>query len=258
MLQKLRKIPKMLLVLGLVHSSGVKADTITIRADNWCPFNCDPKAIEKRGFLIDIADQVFAASGHKVDYQLENWARAKSDLRAGKWDAVVGAYRVDGPDFIFPAEGLGLAQDCFWIKTGKSWRYDGNTLSLKGVKFGAVQNYAYSDKIDAYIKSNSKDVELVGGDDPLALNLGKLEKGRIDAFFESKAVVKYKFVGVPMPVSEAGCEPEQEVFIAFSPSAKRTKSTEYAKILTDGFQNLRKSGALKTIYAKYGLDEHGQ
>jgi polar amino acid transport system substrate-binding protein len=69
---------KVILIAALSLSmlcSLAKADTISIRADLWCPFNCDPSGA-KPGYMIEIAKAVFEPLGHKIDYQTLNWARA--------------------------------------------------------------------------------------------------------------------------------------------------------------------------------------
>lgn len=43
------------------------------------------------------------------------------------------------------------------------------------------------------------------------------------------------------------------MYIAFSPAISQSK--EYARILSEGVDTLRKSGELKTILKKYGLDD---
>jgi len=44
------------LLLSLFLISPAIADTITIRADVWCPYNCEPDS-EKPGYMIEIVQK---------------------------------------------------------------------------------------------------------------------------------------------------------------------------------------------------------
>ena len=50
------------------------SDTISMRADVWCPYNCDPSS-KDLGLAIEIAEYAFAKKGHKIDYQIFPWPR---------------------------------------------------------------------------------------------------------------------------------------------------------------------------------------
>ena len=87
---------------ALVASTAI-GETISLRADAWCPYTCDPGAA-KPGFMIEIAKMALEPAGHKVDYKVLNWARAITETRKGKFTAIVGAAKDDAPDFIYPSE----------------------------------------------------------------------------------------------------------------------------------------------------------
>ena len=55
-------------------------------------------------------------------------------------------------------------------------------------------------------------------------------------------------------ITHAGSASESiPLYVAFSPS--NPKSETYAKIVSDGVEKLRKSGALKSIMNRYGLED---
>ncbi|NDC56670.1 MAG: hypothetical protein EBZ69_07685, partial [Alphaproteobacteria bacterium] len=104
----------------------LRAETITLVADEWCPFTCDPASDpHKPGFLIDIVKAVFEKKGHVVTYRLLPWTRAINDTREGKYAALVGASQADGPDFIFHRTPLSTMQNAFFVKKDNPWRYTG-------------------------------------------------------------------------------------------------------------------------------------
>src|SRR6476661_5456017 len=113
-----------LLLIGLFTASSGLADVISVRADPYCPYNCEPGS-EKAGYMIDIAKAVFEPAGHKVDYQSLNWARAVDETRQGKYVAIAGGLTTDAPDFIYPEIAVGSSQSCFFAKNSSPWTYQG-------------------------------------------------------------------------------------------------------------------------------------
>jgi polar amino acid transport system substrate-binding protein len=61
-----------------------------MRADTWCPFNCEPGAKDP-GIFIEIAEYAFSKKGHKIDYKTLSWGRAVAEVAAGHINAAVAA-----------------------------------------------------------------------------------------------------------------------------------------------------------------------
>lgn len=241
---------------GAFLAGPVMAAEVSIRADVWSPHNGDPKSATP-GYMIEIAKAAFAAGNITVDYQTMPWERALALTREGKNDCVVGAAKTDAPDFVYPDEAQGMDQTMAFVKKGNTWRYDG-IASLSAVRLGVVEGYSYVADIDSYIKANkgSTKVQAITGDTPLDQNIKKLQAGRIDAFLESKPVFNARVRELKLEqefefAGEAG--PLTELFVACSP--KKTKSKEYAQLLTKGTRLLREKGELARIMAKYGLKD---
>lgn len=241
-----------------VAATAAHADTISIRADVWCPYNCDPKD-PNPGYMIEVAKAALEPLGHTIDYQSLNWARAITEAREGKYSGLAGAAKSDAPDFIFPASATGVGRNCFYVKPDNKWEYKG-IPSLAGFAIGVIKDYSYDElELDAYIKEHAKDakkVDIVAGDNGLDLNMKKLQAGRIGALVEEENVIKnYLFTKKlpPTAVKAAGCVKESELFVAFSP--KTPKSAELAKAVADKLEAMRKDGSLKTLLAKYGIED---
>jgi polar amino acid transport system substrate-binding protein len=260
----LRSVWASLFVLQLLASGFMPtkalADTISIVADPWMPFTGDGKP--QKGLLIDIAEAVFEAKGHKIDYKVVPWDRALENTKSGKYNGAAGAYKTDAPDFIFPESELSRGDSRFFVAKSDPWKFSG-TASLEGKKLGAISGYTYSDVINEYIKKNqgSGKVSLVSGDKTPTQRLVSMllsNPQRVNVVVEDVSVIRYalKKLGLP-PESllEAGDDgkPDEGIFIAFSP--KNPKSKEYAKILSEGMTELRKSGKLKILLEKYGLKD---
>ena len=239
--------------LSLALSAGVHAQTLTLEADNWMPFNGDGKT--DSGYMIDIAKAVFEPKGIQIKYSVTPWARAIADVRSGKGNAVVGAGVDDVPDFVFPKEEQGLGAQEFYVRADSHWKYSG-IQSLKGVKLAVIKDYTYFPELDTYVKANPTSVVVGFGDDPLKDNLRLLLGGSADVVIDATAVMAYTVdtMGLRSKVKKAGTRGEPlKMFIAFSPADP--KSAEFANMLSAGMTGLRKSGELKRILAKYGLTD---
>jgi polar amino acid transport system substrate-binding protein len=232
----------------------VFADEITLRADIWCPYNCEPDS-EKPGFQVEIAKYAFEKAGHTIQYSLLNWSRAVLETRKGKYHAILGAARGDAPDFVFPQSEVGVSQDCFYVKPENTWEFR-DIDSLSTITIGVINDYSYGDLFDEYIKEHKNDhkrIQISSGEDALEKNFSKLIKSRITALIEEQSVMGYflKKISKPELVRNAGCFEGNNVYIAFSP--ENPKSQGYANILSQGIQELRESGKLKHILDSYGI-----
>lgn len=235
----------------------VHAETILLRADIWCPYNCVPDTAEE-GYMIDVARRIFETAGHDVEYQTLNWARSIQMAREGRIHAIVGAGKDEVPEFVFPDQELGINRNTFFVRKGDSWQYTGPD-SLEGRRLGVILGYGYGPKIDAYVQRHQKRdaVQIMAGNHALENNIEKLLADRIDIVLEDYAVFRYvsQKMGVAERVAAAGDDRTRgevnHLFIAFSPS--RPESELFARLLSDGIEKMRHSGELADIMARYGL-----
>ncbi len=249
-----------IVVACMLGAGPVKADTISIRGDIWCPYNCAPTDPKGPGFMIEAGRIIFERAGHQIDYQLLNWARSLKMVREGRYNAVVGAGEGDAPDFIFPELALGYARNGFFTRKGHRWQFQGID-SLKSVTVGIINDYSYGPEFNAYLQAepHSEQVQVVSGDNALELNIRKLLAGRIEVIIENQYVFlhRIRLLGLSDKVRFAGHDgtrgPVNHVYIAFSPALE--SSREYARILSQGIRRLRQSGELDRILAKYGLTD---
>ncbi|WP_435793751.1 substrate-binding periplasmic protein [Neptuniibacter pectenicola] len=232
------------------------AEQILIAADRWCPFNCEPGP-ELPGFMVEVAQRVFAKQGYDVKYIEMNWSRAIQEARKGNVNAIMGGFKSDAPDFVYPEEELAVLGNAFFVRKESDWTYEG-LESLKNVQLGAILGYDYGDELRGYIQeSNADSVTMLNGDyHSLSQGIKLLNKRRIDVIIEVEPVFWYTAdqLGLSDQFKFTGkmVQPEK-AYIAFSPALK--KSTQHADLLSDGIRKLRASGELLTILAKYGLKD---
>ncbi len=232
-----------------------QADTVTIRADLWYPFNGEPLAA-KPGYMIELSQKIFASAGYTVDYQLMPWSRALSTVRKGDADCVVGAYASDAAGFIFPRENWGVDSIDAYVKTGDKWRYTG-AQSLLTRKVATIQDYSYSPEIDTLIKQSPTAFDAAVGDDAIEKNIRKLINGRVDTLLESHTVIASRLA---LPQFENQLELAGHItqplplYIACSP-ANSARSKKLIEIIDTQTPLLHKSGEIEQIMKKYHLSD---
>lgn len=242
-------------ILILAMTTTCFAETITMVADEWPPFNATANNKDE-GYMVDIARLVFEEKGIEVQYMTMPWKRALSETRKGTYSAVIGASKTDAAGFVFPEEELARTKLAFYVKKGNPWKFI-DIESIKQMRLGAVAGYDYRQWLNDYIKANSNNpdkVQILTGDVPLQRNLNKLILDRIDVVVDTEAAILWeaKRLGISHDIEPAGYGSEPSFcYIAFSPN--KARSLIYAQILSDGIAKLRENGKLQDILDKYGL-----
>lgn len=244
----------LLAMLWLLSAGTLRAETLVIAGDLWCPVNCAADA-ERPGIFVELAQQIFAESGIEVEYRVLNWARAVADTRSGRLGAVIGAGVQDAPDFIFTPTAPGLSRMCFYALRGDSWRYQG-LESLGQRRLGAINGYSYGAELDLYLNRHlqSPQVQLVTGDKALATNLRKLRRGRVDVLVENAWVMEAVLAERHLfnEIVEVGCrQGDIPIYLAFSPRLPR--SADYARLFEQGLQRFQADGRLQALMSRYGV-----
>ena len=182
------------------------------------------------------------------------WSRALLQTEQGDYNAVIGAYIEDAPNFIFPEEEIGLSINAFFVKKGNPWHYNGPE-SLLDFKIGLIKDYSYGETLDNFFCSHPYIVEFIYGEDPLLMNINKLINGRFDILIDDKNVIRQKAdkMGLSDQIVIREEIASNKVYVTFSPNIE--KSEEYAKIFSDGIKKLRETGKLKKILLKYNLED---
>ena len=240
------------LFLHVVH-----AETITLVADEWAPFNSTPNKYPE-GYMVDVAREVFKTHNIEVLYKTVSWNRSLEGTRTGEYTGVIGPSKNEAPYLVFPGEELARNRLSFWVKKGNPWRFK-NRDSIKQVSLGVVEGYDYRKWLNLYATNNrhdNKKIQFVSGNNPMEMNLRKLKAGHIGAVVDNEAVIRYsaKQLGLLGSIELAGNDTEPAYcYIAFSPANPRSK--DYAQMLSDGIVKLRKNGRLKQIISGYGLKD---
>ena len=249
-----RRLPlKIILsVFILLFTPPVSAAEIIIVADEWPPY-CGKAGSTYPGYGVEIAQQIFEEAGHTFKYFNIPWIRAINETRKGNYSAIIGAYKEEAPDFVFPEEEFGVSRYAFYAKQGSLWKYAG-LESLQSKKIGLIKGYSYGEELNAYFDENAHRIQYVSGSDPLYQNIKKLLAGRFDTLIAGENVMVYKIkqMGVVGEVINVGVtDISANLYIAFSPTKR--ESAKYAEIFSNGIRNLKKSGKLDQILDRYEI-----
>lgn len=238
-------------VLLLCLQNLAHADVWTIRADPWCPYNCEPRSAQP-GFMIEIIEQAAKAAGHTVDYAIMPWSRALPEARAGKISGVVGIAAQDREGLLITGR-LGVDTACFFVKRGFPLKYTSLTDLVQVSSLGVIQDYTYFDGFMQWQKTNAAKMQYVSGDHALVLNAKKLVTNRIQAFVDNINVVDHARATIPelKDVVSAGCMEPTDLFAGFG--ASNPKSEAMVRAINTKVAELKKSGDLKKLLEKYGV-----
>jgi polar amino acid transport system substrate-binding protein len=250
-------IARLMLTLGLalVAVLPARADTVTLLADEWFPYNGKPGA-KHEGYMIDIARRIARDAGRDLDYLTIDWESAVARVRVGEADCAVAPTRVDGAGLALTSEPLGRSINTFFVATDSTWRYDG-VASLPAVKLGVAAGYSYGDALDAYLAApGGKGVFYIRGSRRALANLfSRLVSGRVDAVLDDQLVGQelIHYLGLRGRVQIAGRTPDTvDLFMGCTPNAR---GRELAALFSTGVRHLRETGELRTLMATYELSD---
>ncbi len=232
-----------------VMSLSAYAAQITLVADTWCPYNCEPDS-ELPGFMVEAATLILGAAGHEVKYiLLDDWDQAVVDVREGKYSGVIGASISDAEDFIYPDESMGVSRNLLYVRKGDPWRF-AEAASLEGKKAVALSGYTYDAQVDEWIAANATYV------DTLEQAVEMLLSEKADVLFENEYVMSLFSLlnNIQESIEPAGNLESDNVYVGFSPAVPESK--EYAKILTEGLKAMKADGSWKALLEKYGLEKN--
>jgi polar amino acid transport system substrate-binding protein len=256
-MSRLSRLRNVFVVAGLAVATVGWADSITIRADPWLPYNgLGNKA--PAGYMIDLAEKIARSNGHTINYANMPWDDALAEVRKGTYDCVVGAARDDADDFMFPGVSWGKSQNAFFGMIESPWRYTGME-SLDAIRVAVIDSYSYSDELDAYIeahKTDGKVVTITGIRRATMSAVSQLVSRKADVFVEDVNVMQQTLNTMQMTdrvVNKGTLDELTDVYIACTPAKPRGK--QYAQMFSDGLVALRASGELQAILDGYGLKD---
>lgn len=240
----------------LTMSVTAHAEQLIFTTGDWRPYIFEKNGTVSStipGFSVEIVNSVFVNLGYDIIYETLPFLRQIQEVEKGMFTALVGVYREEAPNLIFPQEPIGMTQNCFYTKAGNTWQYE-SLEDLSSAMIATVSGYTYGE-IDNYINANDKRVmKLTGSEVGMMKRLTQLlDIDRVTAFVQDVAVAEYffKVEGLKGRYQKAGCLTSIETMIGFSPNDPRTSA--FVQEFDIEIAKLRSSGELKKILAKYEI-----
>jgi ABC-type amino acid transport substrate-binding protein len=244
-----------LLAITFILTFVVKAETkISLGVTERCPYICAENAANQ-GLLVDIIKSAFNKVDRQVEIQYFPMNRAMRMLKNNQIDGVIGILQRNAPELIYPNESIGQVRYLMYTADKSDWLYTGLN-SLKGKTLGVEVGKSYG-IADSYIHRYAKDDKSIYqhyGKDSTEHFIKLLENEYIDIFFEDKNVLDFRIKNTKAgKIKEGGAIPPDNLYVGFSPNHKHAQAL--ADVVSIGISDMRKTGELAKIMAKYGLSD---
>jgi polar amino acid transport system substrate-binding protein len=247
------------IMAGLLGIKGATAETLTLRAGHWCPYNCEPGSA-RPGYMIEIAEAAFAGTDIEIDYQIMPWARAIAEVEAGRIDGIVGATIADAPNALLPKLAMGRSAVAVLVRRDVGFVYRGPS-SLATLSLAVFQGDTYDGggDIDRFIRGAIAEhppwLTVTSAENGVATDIRLVLAGRVDATIEDRAVLSWELAQSPQGAQARLVDVGSSAPIYIALSSANPRAKHYAEILDAGLLRLRATGRLKDILAPYGVED---
>lgn len=229
------------LALMLILSTSIlRAETVTLVSDEWCPYSCQSETMP--GIGIEIAQKIFSKHDIGVTYQIINWQESSRAAVSGQADVLVGTGRAESPELIFPKYHFSYTRLCF-ISNDSDWLYQ-SIESLANKNMGVVKGYDYGAFFNKVINGRQPNQSVHTFTSTQAL-MAALNSGEVDVIVDDKNVVRHllKKSDLLDQYQYQHCS-RSKLFFAFSPVDKQ-KAERLIDIVDKELFNALTSGAVK-------------
>ena len=246
-----------ILFLLVISNSNIRAETLHIASDIWCPYICDNK--KAPGILVEVLNEI--ATAKKMTFNIEIISLSRSLIMASRSeiDIVLALTKSHIRDHKLQSSNqyFGGWQNDFYISKNLDWSpnelNDLDTFLNSGKTLGIIKDYDYGPYINSLKFKYADNIFQATGDSPLTKNIEMLQKGRISALIDYRYNIQYEvnkhnIVDLIYARSEGGFVP---LFLGYSP----TILPEVINSIDDGLALIRRKGILSTILEKYGVSD---
>lgn len=232
--------------------------TLVLVCNEWWPYT-GPAGSDREGFAVDLVREALGRMGYRLEYRTRPWARCVKEMKEGRVDGVLAAYRVAGRDWLFGEVPLGLSPDGdsdFVVirRRGSGWKFRGPD-SLRTARLAVAEGYHYPEPIEGRLyRGDRRGLLVLSDEDPTLRMLQAVAAGRADALVENRAVVEAALARNPRlrdAVEEAGTLGSWRVYVQLRPDLPGAR-----RILRELDRSLRaiyRSSQFPRILARYGL-----
>ncbi|WP_397600630.1 substrate-binding periplasmic protein [Silvanigrella sp.] len=245
------KLSLSLLIISIFCSNKIKAESINVAWNPWCPWMCDSD--EKPGFSVELVENAFKRQDINVQFQKYSWTIAVSEVREGKVNGILAPAKLEAPDFIFPKEPVGYQQMCFYVKKDSTWVYK-NIDSLKNISIAIIQGAHYPGLME-YINKNSdkkNKIKNISTEELFPDGFKNLLNNSYQSLVLDSVTFDYylKKNNLIDQVKKVGCLKTEYLYFALSPKNK-DKSLKLSKIFDDYIVMYKSTDSYQKLYDKY-------
>jgi len=246
-----------ILFLLVISNSNIRAETLHIASDIWCPYICDNK--KAPGILVEVLNEI--ATAKKMTFNIEIISLSRSLIMASRSeiDIVLALTKSHIRDHKLQSSNqyFGGWQNDFYISKNLDWSpnelNDLDAFLNSGKTLGIIKDYDYGPYINSLKFKYADNIFQATGDSPLTKNIEMLQKGRISALIDYRYNIQYEvnkhnIVDLIYARSEGGFVP---LFLGYSPIIL----PEVINSIDDGLALIRRKGILSTILEKYGVSD---
>jgi len=253
-----------LLLLASGHSSRAEIsapanynDRITITAEIWCPYACQPGA-RQPGILVEIVQEIFEQEGITVDYHLLPWRRALMETESGGSDGILGVVKGNRGTLLLDEHGMGVDETVIVVRKDSNFTYS-EPESLDSLRLGVIINYTYDNngELDSYLVERSRKqdrIVTIYRDEPIKSLIKLLSGNRIDGFLENRQVTNYEGnrLNFKDHIQIISTGLSDTIHVGFTPNNRGRRNLD---IYNRGLARMLKSGKVEEIVKKYDLEE---
>ncbi|CAM4468954.1 substrate-binding periplasmic protein [Shewanella livingstonensis] len=239
---------KYLFILLSIFSIHAHAAPVLIASDIWCPYICE----NKTGYVVDLTRRAFEIQGQDVEFRTIPYKRALIELQRNNIDAVLALTSsvIANNQLLSTDVVMGYNSNDFYTLVGSTESFEQISDLNKTQQAAVVNGYGYGIELDAWFGAHPN-TYFASGNDPLAMNIIRLVKGRHSVIIDNKNVIEYTAsqlnltqqlryagtIGKPVPL-----------YVGFSQQNKANAIT-----FANGIDMLKANGEYQQIMNKYQI-----
>ncbi len=239
---------------------GTSLEPIRVGYDDFCPYACLKD--DRNGYFVDVVQEVLSARGFKLIPVKGSWARLKAMAVKGQLELVVPLTRFETEELKLGRNSLPLGQidGRIFAHKSSSWEYKGES-SLKGQTMAIIRDYGYPPPITALIEDpvEKKNILILASDLGTDQQVKMLANQRIAIVPSDRNAFLYhaRRHGLENSIRLAGSLPMDSLYtdlhVGISTRVPELR-IRLREALDKGIEDLKKTGRLGQIKAKYGVE----
>ena len=239
---------KYLLILLSLISIHAHATPIRIASDIWCPYICE----NEKGYVVELTKRAFEIQGQTVVFVTIPYKRALIELQRDNIDAVLALTpsAITNNQLIDADIIIGYNSNDFYTLIGEDESFETIADLNQTLQAAVVSGYNYGVELDAWLNAHPN-TYFASGNDPLAMNIIRLVKGRHSVIVDNKNVIEYTAsqLNLSQQLRYAGTIGQPvPLHVGFS-----QLNHANAKMFANGIEMLKANGEYQEIINKYKI-----